>query len=1145
MAHVFRLPNIQGDNNIVDWGSFHAYGPNDIRQIEDPEGASASREITSIPSPFARFDLVKTAFRELLDFRDDNNRVIPIANLTDVQLRERMQGGNNPNIYHRLVSEVFDVAEIFFNIDRLRDKFEIVAWNRDNDLDDNSIFGRTLRMFLQSDGTAYNFDAMDSLYFLKYVGPDNPDPMSIVGFTSPTTLFASTANNLSYVTNHVAFGHDRPFDTNFNALYGRDFDFQYYFYAFRAAHGNFAQRFPELNDYLDANYRCLNDEQRQRINAITATTLGQYSPIDFGQNNENIVNILGWPLHKRLDIINWRSDFEINSQMIDNQQIIPLVLPVEKGNLYNNMRYTTDMWDGEYRAPYYDPQPLADRRLPIVQDKFPYLTVSDFLQDYIVKMPYSLNDRCFYSANYVPDHNEENSFLIPLKSIFFEYFSIETLRQPLPGNRQMLEIHPNIAGAKVILRIPVRGGIVEYSRVYFTDAAPNPNNNEGAIYESKFGLGVFPFVKFPDRVAPHYRVAMFDKDRSANISLSFVNKDRPVNTTHVSRIEKNVDAHGCSHEAYALTDNFDRILFAADNAEAYIIPLFPNVGAGTSYTFAVDYGTTNTHIEYAVNTNPRNSIPFNISNGEIQLIKLHKEYADADIRLAFDEDFIPEVIDAQSGFSFPMRTAFAVRNGIDYNIPTHTFADGNIPFLYEKHNTKAWNVVQTELKWGNVPQPLLQMHIEALMFMMRNKVLVNGGDLVNSKVIWFYPASMTVGKVNQFNLIWQNAYAKYFGGQPQNLFCISESTAPYRHFAHNAGAALDVVSIDIGGGTTDVYVVQGGQGRMLQSFRFASNAVFGDGYNNGPRNNGFISKYYNDILNVLNANNHQDLVQSLNQIVNNGKSSDIIAFFFSLQGPRVNNNEALDFLTKLQNDDNLRYVFILFYGSILYFVAKSMLANGLKKPATITFSGNGSKTVKIISPGLVPLANNIGGPVHNGADSEIARFAKLIFDGVYGDNHGNIDVLMERNPKIATCKGGIEDQTPQPPANLVNIKCVMPGVNMQIDNQEIRTYEDVTRDEDAIKTQVIGSVKDFFEFLFQINDANNNFFVNELNAAPTSYQMVKDFCTGERGYQLLRNSLDMGLRRKLNEVQISNTPLEETLFFYPLITLLHDLALEL
>ena len=62
---------------------------------------------------------------------------------------------------------------------------------------------------------------------------------------------------------------------------------------------------------------------------------------------------------------------------------------------------------------------------------------------------------------------------------------------------------------------------------------------------------------------------------------------------------------------------------------------------------------------------------------------------------------------------------------------------------------------------------------------------------------------------------------------------------------------------------------------------------------------------------------------------------------------------------------------------------------------------------------------------------------------------------------------------------------------------------------------------------------------------PKSYQMVKDFCTGERGDQLLRNSLDMGLRRKLNEVQIPNTPLEETLFFYPLITLLHDLALEL
>ena len=33
--------------------------------IEDPDGARAKNEITSIPSPFARIDLVKTAFREI------------------------------------------------------------------------------------------------------------------------------------------------------------------------------------------------------------------------------------------------------------------------------------------------------------------------------------------------------------------------------------------------------------------------------------------------------------------------------------------------------------------------------------------------------------------------------------------------------------------------------------------------------------------------------------------------------------------------------------------------------------------------------------------------------------------------------------------------------------------------------------------------------------------------------------------------------------------------------------------------------------------------------------------------------------------------------------------------------------------------
>lgn len=64
MSKVFRYH--QGRDNIKGWGISSKYNNNvygdDPESIKDPAGATASKEITSIPSPFARMDLVKAAF---------------------------------------------------------------------------------------------------------------------------------------------------------------------------------------------------------------------------------------------------------------------------------------------------------------------------------------------------------------------------------------------------------------------------------------------------------------------------------------------------------------------------------------------------------------------------------------------------------------------------------------------------------------------------------------------------------------------------------------------------------------------------------------------------------------------------------------------------------------------------------------------------------------------------------------------------------------------------------------------------------------------------------------------------------------------------------------------------------------------------
>ena len=111
MSKIFRLYK-EGASTYRGWNENPAfpYTSTARETIADPDGASAKNEITSIPSPFARIDLVKTAFKEVC--RRAN------ANLKELD-------GNT--IFHKMVSDTLDVGEIFFNIDKLNSKVEIIT----------------------------------------------------------------------------------------------------------------------------------------------------------------------------------------------------------------------------------------------------------------------------------------------------------------------------------------------------------------------------------------------------------------------------------------------------------------------------------------------------------------------------------------------------------------------------------------------------------------------------------------------------------------------------------------------------------------------------------------------------------------------------------------------------------------------------------------------------------------------------------------------------------------------------------------------------------------------------------------------------------------------------------------------------------
>ena len=252
MSKVFRLYT-GGTNTFQDWDNSPTFpynsGARDDSKMPDPEGAKACKEITSIPSPFARIDLVKNAFYEIT--RKENS----------IGAKACLDGNT---IFHKMVSDTLDVGEIFFNYERFSSIVEIIAWNPStmikalaSSLDDGQkCYANALEKFIAADGRSYNFDKLQNIYLLNY--KNGPQQLNIIGATSPASVFFSTANKIDYI-NGIQFGTDYPFDDDYQPLYKRNPEYIKFWFILKNSIQGFSRLFPEVNHYLDLTYNVIAD----------------------------------------------------------------------------------------------------------------------------------------------------------------------------------------------------------------------------------------------------------------------------------------------------------------------------------------------------------------------------------------------------------------------------------------------------------------------------------------------------------------------------------------------------------------------------------------------------------------------------------------------------------------------------------------------------------------------------------------------------------------------------------------------------------------------------------------------------------------------------------------------------------------------
>jgi len=548
------------------------------------------------------------------------------------------------------------------------------------------------------------------------------------------------------------------------------------------------------------------------------------------------------------------------------------------------------------------------------------------------------------------------------------------------------------------------------------------------------------------------------------------------------------------------------------------------VGGGVNqFSFAIDFGTTNTHIEYKRGDNLPEPLRFSESEHfHVASLINPKKYDEVFLKYP-TEDLLPQIIGPGERYNFPQRTASAYHNKTNFNQPLFSMGNVAIPFKYEQEEFSLFTDIRTNLKWDQEPSSMILMSsfFEQIIKMIRNKVLLNNGDLDATQILWTYPASMTTFQLNKMENEWNTIIAKYLG-HTVRITSICESLAPFYYYKNLGGepANKPVVTIDIGGGTSDIAIFKKDDPILFTSYRFAADSIFGDNYNRSILINGFVLKYFEKVNHLLEQNNLQNLSHVLNNIKSrNNNSNDVINALFSIEQNREVRDKQVNisFLSLLQNDEELKIIFLLFYVAQMYHLAKLIYKKRIDIPGLIVFSGTASKLLTIID--------------FNG--KSLQRIANHIFKLVIKpDDDVQIRIELAENPKELTSKGGLFlmgkdiDLEEIRDVLITNESLASSPENNNYNPQNIERFEDLT-------------MKDFNDFMHLFFELNRKMsFTDHFGISNKVITLTKTFLK-----QKALDALKAGIEERLKTLASpDDEPIKETFFFYPLVGSFGELA---
>ena len=402
--------------------------------------------------------------------------------------------------------------------------------------------------------------------------------------------------------------------------------------------------------------------------------------------------------------------------------------------------------------------------------------------------------------------------------------------------------------------------------------------------------------------------------------------------------------------------------------------------------------------------------------------------------------------------------------------------------------------------------------------LIRNKVLLSGGFLSRTGITWFYPVCMQPYQISNLENSWNKLCRRLIAPQGYKLQKVAESLAPYYYYTKKEDVDAEsrpVVSMDIGGGTTDFVVYhRGNTAVLISSVRFAGNNIYGDFLGRGTEYNGFFKAFAPDFdMKLRDISGVSDVYAKAKK-----NSSEFVSFLYSLDSNPRMVGRGVSFSEELRANQELRIVLMLFFAAEVWYAARLLEMKGLKTPAYITVSGTASKVLGLI-----------------GSIDALQSLATHIFNDVLGDD-GKVELKLVENPKEITCKGGLNMKQRFVVDDVEEITRFRTG-SATLDAFTVPRYNDIN---EKVREEVLASYYEFVDYFFALNK---------------KYSFTKYFgVSNEREFALFRTVLTEKAEQDFNKAiearrdsmtDEENPEIKDSLFFIPLTGGISRLALHI